>query len=120
MHRRNQERGKAVTLTEDPNLHEVFGEIASSQYPILEGDICRVFQSILKEKHEVLSVLQAKKTRASFTEEETHQLSIDAYPLEADKLQIRQEGIQPGCLLVQKTQGETQLQVTRWFQVANA
>ena len=34
--------------------------------------------------------------------------------------QIRNEGIQLGCLLVQKTQGETQLQVTRWFQTANA
>ena len=102
MHRRNQERGKAVASTEDPNLHEVLGEIASSQHPIVEGDIFRVFQSILKEKHEVLRVLQAKKTRTNFTEEETHQLSIKEYPLEADKLQIRQEGIQLGCLLVQK------------------
>ena len=111
---------EAVASTEDPNLHEVLGEIASSQHPIVEGDIFRAFQSILKEKHGALRVLQAKKTRASFTEEETHQLSIDEYPSEADKLQIRHKGIQLGCLLVQKTQGETQLQVTRWLQIASA
>ena len=97
----------------------MFGEITSSKHPIVEGDIFQVFQRILKEKHRALRVLQAK-TRANFTEEETHQLPIDEYPTEADQLQIRNEGIQLGCLLVQKTQGETQLQVTRWFQTTNA
>ena len=109
---------EAETSTKKPYLHEVLGEVASSQHPILEGDIFQAFQRILKEKHRALRVLQAK-TRASFIEEETHQL-IDEYPTEADKLQIRSEGIQLGCLLVQKTQGETQLQVTRWLQTANA
>ena len=117
MHRRSQERGRS--LNKKPYLYEVLGEIASSQHPIVEGDILQAFQSILEEKHRALRVLQAQKTRASFTEEETHQL-IDEYPTEADKLQIRSEGIQLGCLLVQTTQGETQLQLTRWLQAANA
>ena len=60
---------EAAASTEDPNLHEVLGEIVSSQHPIVEGDIFRVFRA------SALRVLQAKKTRANFTEEETHQLS---------------------------------------------
>ena len=77
---------EAEASTKNPYLHEVFGEIVSSQHPIVEGDIFQVFQSILKEKPRALRVLQAKKTRANFTEEETHQLPIDEYPTEADKL----------------------------------
>ena len=67
-------------------------------------------------------MLLAEKVRASFSEKEAHQLQpIDEYkPTEADKLQIRNEGIQLGSLLVQKTKGETQLQVTRWLQTTNA
>ena len=111
---------EAVASTEDANLHEVLGEIVSSQYRIVEGDIFRTFQSILEEKHKAFRVLQPKKTRANLIAEETHQLSIDEYPKEADKLRMRNIGIQLGCLLVQKTQGETQFQVTRWFQTTNA
>ena len=104
----------------DPSLSAVLGEIASSKQPIEEGDIFQAFQSILREKHRTLRVLQAEKVRASFSEDEAHQLQpIDEYkPTEADKLQIKNEGIQLGCLLVQKTQGETQLQVTRSFFLA--
>ena len=107
---------------EDPSLYAVLGEIASSKQPIEEGDIFQAFQSILREKHRTLRVLPAEKVRASFSEEEAHQLQpIDEYkPTEADKLQIKNEGIQLGCLLVQKTKGETQLQVTRWLQTTNA
>ena len=106
----------------NPSLVAVLGEIASSKQPIEEGDIFQAFQSILRKKHRTLRVLPAEKVRASFAEEEAHQLQpIDEYkPTEADKLQIRNEGIQLGCLLVQKTKGETQLQVTRWLQRTNA
>ena len=45
---------------------------------------------------------------------------IDEYmTTEADKLQIKNEERQLGCLLVQKTKGETQLQVCRWLSTAN-
>ena len=100
----------------------VLGEIASSKQPIEEGDIFQTFQSIMKEKHRALGVLQAERETANFTKEETHQLQpSDEYKLtEADKLQLRNEGIQLGCLLVQKTKGETQLEVTRWLQTANS
>ena len=38
---------------------------------------------------------------------------------EARELQIKNEGRQLGCLLVQRTKGETQLQVTKWFSATN-
>ena len=38
---------------------------------------------------------------------------------EARELQIRNEGRQLGCLLVQRTKGETQLQVTKWLSATN-
>ena len=38
---------------------------------------------------------------------------------EARELQIRSEGRQLGCLLVQRTKGETQLQVTKWLSATN-
>ena len=106
----------------NPSLYEVLGETASSKQPIEEGDIFQALQSILREKHRALRVLLAEKVRASFTEEEAYQLQlIDEYnPTEADKLQIKNDGIQLGCLLVQRTKGETQLQVTRWLQTTNA
>ena len=107
---------------EYPSLYAVLGEISSSKQPIAEGDISQAFQSILRGKHRTLRVLPPEKVRASFSEEEAHQLQpTDEYkPTEADKLQIKNEGIQLGCLLVQKTKGETQLQVTRWLQTTNA
>ena len=37
----------------------------------------------------------------------------------ARELQIRNEGRQLGCLLVQRTKGETQLRVTKWLSATN-
>ena len=107
---------------EHPSLYEVLGEIASSKQPIEEGDIFRASQNIMKEKQRALRVLQGEEERASFTEEEAYQPQpIDEEkPTEADKLQIKHACIQLGCLLVQKTKGETQLQVTRWLQTTSA
>ena len=112
---------KTEMSRENPSLYEVLGEIASSKQPIEEGDIFQASQRIMKEKQKAPRVLQAKKERASFTEEKAHQLQpIDEHrSTEADKLQIRNEGRQLGCLLVQKTKGETQLQVTRWLSATN-
>ena len=74
----------------------------------------------MKEKQRALRVPQAKTERANFKEEEAHQLSIEEHrSTEADKLQRKNEGRQLGCLLVQKTKGETQLQVTRWLSATN-
>ena len=86
----------------NPSLYEVLGEIVSYKQPIEEGDIFQIFQSILREKHRALRVLQEEKERTNFSEEEAHQLQpIDEHtPTEADKLQIKHEGIQLGCLLV--------------------
>ena len=39
--------------------------------------------------------------------------------LDRNKLQVQNEGRQLGYLLVQKTKGETQLQVRRWIQSSN-
>ena len=91
----------------NPSLYEVLGEIASSKQPIEEGDIIQASQRIMKEKQRALRVPQAKTERASFKEEEAHQLQpIDEHrSTEADKLQRRNEGRQLGCLLVQKTKG---------------
>ena len=105
----------------NPSLYEVLGEIASSKQPIGEDDILQASQSIMKEKHRVLRVLQAKMERASFTTEQAHQLPIDEYKtIEADKLQTREAERQLGCLLVMNTKGETQLQVCRWLSTANS
>ena len=102
----------------NPSLYEVLGEIASSRLPIEEGYILQASQSIRKEKQRTLRVLQG----ASFKEEKPHQLqpADEREITEADKLQIESEGIQLGCLLVQRTKGETQLQVTRWLHTANS
>ena len=112
-----------LTMThENPSLDVVLGEIASSKQPIEEGNILQALQSILEDKHKALRVLQAERKRASFEEREAHQPQpIDEFKLtEANKIQIRKEGIQLGCLLIQKTKGETQLQVTRWLQTSKA
>ena len=106
----------------NPSLCDVLGERASSKQTIEEGDIFQAFQNILREKHRALRVSQAEKEKASFLEEEAHQPQpIDEHmPTEADKLQIKNEGTQLGCLLVQKTKGETQLEVTRWIQTTSS
>ena len=111
-----------LTMThENPSLDVVFGEIVSSKQPIEEGNIFQALQNILKDKHKTLRVLQAESKRTNFEEREAHQPKpIDEFkPTEANKPQIRKEGIQLGCLKVQKTKGETQFQVTRWLQTSN-
>ena len=100
-------------------LYEVLGEIVSSQQPIGEGDILQASQNIMRKKQRALRVLQAKKERANFTEEKAHQLQPVDEPTKADKLQLEHEGRQLGCLLVKKTKGETQLQVSRWLSATN-
>ena len=103
----------------NPYLYEVLGEIVSSKQPIQEGDIIQTSQRIMKEKQRTLRVPQAKTERANFKKEEAHQLIEEHKSTEADKLQRRNEGRQLGCLLVQKTKRETQLQVTKWFSATN-
>ena len=104
----------------NPSQYEVLGEIVSSKQPIEERDIFQAFQSILREKHGTLRVFQEEKN-TNFSEEAHQPQPIDEYtPTKSDKLQIKHEGIQLGCFLVQKTKGETQLEVTRWLQTTNA
>ena len=99
----------------NPLLHVVFGEIASSKQPIEEENILQTSQKIMEEKQRVSRV-----PRASFKEKEAHQKHMtEPRSKEAYKLQIENEGRQLGCLLVQRTQGETQLQVTRWLSASN-
>ena len=106
----------------DPSLYEVLEVIASSKQRIEEKGLIQASQDALREQHRALRVLQAKTERASFTEEKAHQLQlIDEHKTtEADKLQRKNEERQLGCLLVQKTKGETQLQVSRWLSTANS
>ena len=73
----------------DPSLYEVLGEIASSKQPIEEGDTTQASQRIMKERQKALRVHQAKKERASFKEEEAHQLIDEHRSTEACKLQRR-------------------------------
>ena len=104
---------------EHPSLYEVLGEIASSKQPIEEGDTSGASQN-MKEKQRALRVLQGEEERANFIEKEAHQPQPIEEEKPTDKLQIKHACIQLGCLLVQKTKGETQLQVIRWFQTTNA
>ena len=66
------------------------------------------------------------------TEQETFELDEEDPPetdpktevefkqeLDLNKLQVQNEGRQLGYLLVQKTKGETQLQLRRWIQSTN-
>ena len=107
-----KEEIRAYMSQVNPSLYEVLGEIAFSKQPIGERDILQASQRIMKEKHRALRVLQAKME----TNEQAHQLSIDEYKTtEADKLQTSKAERQLGCLLVLKTEGETQLQVCRWL-----
>ena len=119
----------------NPALHEVLGQTAVSKQPIDEDGLAKASEDVLKEKHRALRVLQAKVSRASLMSEadqEAFELDEDDPP-EADpktefefkqelglnKLQVQNEGRQLGYLLVQKTKGETQLQLRRWIQSTN-
>ena len=119
----------------DPALYEVFENTASSKTPIEEEGIIKLSQDIMKYKHKTLRVLQAKIARANaantFDEDGELPPIDEANPPEADErteydfklelernqLQVKNGGRQLGYLLVQKTKGEAQLQVRRWFQI---
>ena len=86
----------------NPLLYQVLGNLAFSKQPIAGGDS-----------------LQTQLGQASFLEQKSHQNSGEDRAKEARELQIRNEGRQLGCLLVQRTKGETQLQVTKWLSATN-
>ena len=86
----------------NPLLYQVLGNLAFSKQPIAGGDS-----------------FQTKAGQASFSEQKSHQHSGEDRAKEAKELQIRNEGRQFGCLLVQRTKGETQLRVTKWFAATN-
>ena len=83
----------------NPLLYEVLGNIAFSRQPLAGGDSFRT-----------------RTAQASFSEERAHQQNLVEQAREAKELQIRNEGRQLGCLLVQRTKGETQLRATSGFQ----
>ena len=119
----------------NPPLYEVLGQTAASKEPIDEAGLVKASQDVLKEGHRALRVLQAKIARANMTQQElaaAGALDEEAPPeadqqtefdwkleLDRNKLQVQNEGRQLGYLLVQKTKGETQLQVRRWIQSSN-
>ena len=86
----------------NPLLYEVLGNIAFSRQPLAGGDSFRT-----------------RTVQASFSEERAHQQNLVEQAKEAKELQIRNEGRQLGCLLVQRTKGETQLRVTKWLSATN-
>ena len=86
----------------NPLLYQVLGNLAFSKQPIARGDS-----------------FQTKAGQASFSEPKSHQHSGEDRAKEAKALQIRSEGRQLGCLLVQRTKGETQLRVTKWLAATN-
>ena len=121
----------------DPALYEVLEHTASSKQPLDEESMIKASQDIMKDKHKALRVLQAKIARANLlitAEEEADFPPVDEenppeaderteydfkLELERNQLQVKHEGRQLGCLLVQKTKGEAQLQVRRWLQSSN-
>ena len=62
---------------------------------------------------------KAESAEASFLQGMSHQHSGADKEKEAKELQISSEGRQLGCLLVQRTKGETQLKVTKWLVATN-
>ena len=82
----------------NPLFYEVLGNIAFSRHAIAGGD---------------------SLGQASFLEQKSHQNSGEDRAKEARELQIRSDGRQLGCLLVQTTRGETQLRVTKWLSATN-
>ena len=86
----------------NPLLYEVLGNIAFSRQPLAGGDS-----------------FKTRRVQASFLEQKSHQNSGEDRAKEARELQIRNKGRQLGCLLVQTTKGQTQLQVTKWLSATN-
>ena len=86
----------------NPLLYKVFDNIAYSKDPIEGGEN-----------------FQAESKEASFFQGMSHQNKGVDREKEARELQISREGRELGCLLVQRTQGETQLQVTKRLVATN-
>ena len=84
----------------NPSLFRVLGEVATSKHPIEEGESFQTWSG------------------ASFSEGMSHH-SFGADTKEEAKELREKEGRELGCLLVQRTQGETQLQVTKWLSATN-
>ena len=126
---------KTYLSQSNPALYEVLGQTAASKQPIDEDGLVKTSEDVLTEKHRALRVLQAKVARASLMSEakqEAYELNEDDPPeadpktefefkqeLDLNKLQVQNEGRQLGYLLVQKTKGETQLQLRRWIHSTN-
>ena len=126
---------KTYLSQSNPALYEVLGQTAASKQPIDEDGLVKASEDVLMEKHRALRVLQAKVARASLmteAEQEAFELNEEDPPeadaktefefkqeLDLNKLQVQNEGRQLGYLLVQKTKGETQLQLRRWIQSTN-
>ena len=86
----------------NPLLYQVLGNIAFSMNPIAGGDSSKT-----------------KPVQASFLENAHQHHLVEQKTKEARELQIRNEGRQLGCLLVQRSKGETQLRATKWFAATN-
>ena len=126
---------KTYLSASNPALYEVLGQTAVSKQPIDEDGLAKASEDVLKEKHKALRILQAKVARANMTQQElaaAGALDEEAPPeadpksefefkqeLDLNKLQVQNEGRQLGYLLVQKTKGETQLQLRRWISSTN-
>ena len=84
----------------NPSLFKVLGEVATSKRPITEGESLQTWSG------------------ASFSRGMSH-YSFGADTTEEATELREKEGRELGCLLVQRTQGETQLQVTKWLSATN-
>ena len=96
------ERIKLDMSKSNPLLYQVLGNLAPSKHPIASGES-----------------FKAESAEASFLQGMSHQHSGADKEKEAKELQISSEGRQLGCLLVQRTKGETQLKVTKWLVATN-
>ena len=96
------ERIKLDMSKSNPLLYKVLESLAFSRNPIAGGDS-----------------FQAESAEASFLQGMSHQHSGADKEKEAKERQVRSEGRQLGCLLVQRTKGETQLKVTKWLVATN-
>ena len=126
---------KTYISSSNPALYDVLGQTAVAKDPIDEAGLAKASEDVLKEKHKALRLLQARVARANMTQQElaaAGALDEEAPPeadpksefefqqeLASNKLQVQNEGRQLGYLLVQKTKGETQLQLRRWISSTN-
>ena len=96
------ERIKLDMSKSNPLLYQVLGNLAPSKHPIAGGES-----------------FKAESAEANFLQGMSHQHTGADKEKEAKELQISSEGRQLGCLLVQRTKGETQLKVTKWLVATN-